>query len=178
MVTIRPELPGDTQSREALLDRAFGRKRQRKTSQRLRDGRMPADGLSFSAVAGTGKLVGTIRLWHIQAGGAGAALLLGPIAVDAKHQGCGIGRALIARAIENARALGHSAIVLVGDLPYYQRFGFGRLPIDGLRLPGPVDPDRLLGLELKPNALQGAAGLVSASGTLISASGQRLRATA
>ena len=165
MVTIRPEIASDVPARERLLDRAFGKlERRRKTSERLREGRLPSEGLAFSAVDAKGRLVGTIRLWDVLAGSAGPALLLGPLAVDCKSQGKGIGAALLQHALMQAQNLGHGAIVLVGHAPYYTRFGFsGRLVAD-LHLPGPVDRSRFLGLELVPAALDGAEGLVTGSG--------------
>jgi predicted N-acetyltransferase YhbS len=166
MVKIRPELASDRPQREALLDRAFGRNRHRKTSARLRDSRLPAEGLAFSATDAKGRLIGTIRLWHVSAGSAGPALLLGPLAVDARHQKCGIGTALMQHAIAEARERGHQAVILVGDESYYRRFGFARSAVADLHLPGPVDRDRFLGLELVPAALDGAEGLVLASGLL------------
>jgi predicted N-acetyltransferase YhbS len=166
MVTIRHELPGDAGPRESLLDRGFGKKRWRKTSQRLRDARLPAEGLAFVATGKGGKLIGTIRLWNVIAGSAGPALLLGPVAVDCRHQNRGIGGALMTHALAEARRLGHESVILVGDLPYYQRFGFSREAVTDLHLPGPVDRDRFLGLELVPGALDGAEGLVMASGRL------------
>lgn len=167
MVTIRHELVSDIPARERLLDRAFGKaERRRKTSVRLREGRLPSEGLALTAADGQGRLVGTIRLWDVIAGSAGPALLLGPLAVDCRVQGQGIGAALMARALEDARALGHSAVILVGDLPYYQRFGFATGPMADLHLPGPVDRSRFLGLELVPGALDGAEGLVMASGRM------------
>ena len=165
MVTIRPEIPTDIPARERLLDRAFGKQqRRRKTSERLREGRLPSEGLAFTAVDQKGKLIGTIRLWDVIAGSAGQALLLGPVAVDCKHQGKGIGATLMRHAIGAAREAGHAAIILVGDAPYYTRFGFERGLVADLHLPGPVDRDRFLGLELVPGALDGAEGLVAASG--------------
>ncbi len=165
MVTIRPEVPTDIPARERLLDRAFGKaERRRKTSERLREGRLPAEGLAFTAVDAKGKLVGTIRLWDVIAGSAGPALLLGPLAVDCKAQGKGIGAALMAHALDEARARGAAAVILVGDAPYYQRFGFTAAPMADLHLPGPVDRTRFLGLELSPGALDGAEGLVAGSG--------------
>ncbi len=100
------------------------------------------------------------------AGSAGPALLLGPLAVDARHQKRGIGSALMRHAIAEARTRGHQAIILVGDEAYYRRFGFARAAVADLHLPGPVDRDRFLGLELVPGALHGAEGLVLASGLL------------
>ncbi len=164
MVTIRTELPSDVVSRERLLDKAFGKTRVRKTSERLREGRLPADGLAFTALDAKGRVVGTIRLWSVIAGSAGPSLLLGPLAVDCKSQGKGLGRALMEHAINSACVLGHESILLVGDAPYYSRFGFDVAMTRSLHLPGPVDRSRFLGLELTPGALDGAEGLVSAAG--------------
>jgi predicted N-acetyltransferase YhbS len=169
MVTISHELPTDIAAREALLDRAFGPKRRRKTAERLREGRLPAEGLAFSASSDDGRLIGSARLWDVEVGSAGSALLLGPVAVDERLRGRGIGAALMEHAIARAAALGHRAIVLVGDEPYYRRFGFTRDAVADLRMPGPVDRDRFLGLELEPGTLAGAAGLVTASGRRIEA---------
>jgi predicted N-acetyltransferase YhbS len=166
LVTIRHELPCDIARREILLDRAFGKGRRRKTSERLRERRLPAERLAFSAVDAKGKVIGTIRLWDIIAGSAGPALLLGPVAVDCRHQKNGIGAAMMRHAIAEARRLGHSAIVLVGDTAYYGRFGFGETGTRSLHLPGPVERSRFLGLELVPGALDGAEGLVSPAGRL------------
>jgi predicted N-acetyltransferase YhbS len=168
MVTISHELPADFAAREALLDAAFGPKRRRKTAERLREGRLPARGLAFSAHE-DGRLIGTVRLWNVEAGSAGPALLLGPIAVDAKRSGRGIGRGMMEHAIGQARALGHRAIVLIGDEPYYRRFGFTAAAVEGLRMPGPIDRDRFLGLELEPGALAGARGVVTARGRMVEA---------
>ena len=164
MVTISLESPQDAAPREALLNRAFGLRRKRKTSERLREGRRAADGLAFSVHGSSGRLIGTVRLWNVIAGSAGPAVLLGPIAVDCRHQGKGIGAALMRHAIAEAKRLGHSAILLVGDAAYYERFGFDDDLVRHLHLPGPVDRARFLGLELEPNALDGAEGLVMASG--------------
>ena len=162
MVTIRAELSSDINAREALLTAAFGPNRLRKTSEKLRMGRVPA--LAFTAVDDKGKLIGTTRLWNIIAGSAGSSLLLGPLAVDCKHQGTGIGRALMEQAIFAARDLGANSIVLVGDEPYYSRFGFNSALTRSLHLSGPVERNRFLGLELEPQALDDAEGLVAASG--------------
>ena len=166
MVTIRPETTADLAPRERLLDRAFGKARRRKTSERLREGRIPAEGLAFTAVDGKGKLLGTLRLWDVLAGSAGPALLLGPLAVDCKAQRQGIGAALMHHAVAEAKRLGHASIILVGDEPYYARFGFSGAPMADLHLPGPVERARFLGLELLPGALDGAEGLVAGCGRL------------
>jgi predicted N-acetyltransferase YhbS len=166
MVTIRAEIPSDFPAREALLNKAFGVKRFRKTSEKLRAGRVPAEGLAFSALNDKGKLVGTVRLWNIIAGSAGPALLLGPLAVDDKARGCGLGGHLMQHALAEAEKLGHSAVLLVGDQPYYNRFGFDEGLTRSLHLPGPVERSRFLGLELEPGALDGAEGLIAASGQM------------
>jgi predicted N-acetyltransferase YhbS len=162
--SIRTEMPSDVVSREALLDKAFGKTRLRKTSERLREGRLPAEGLAFTATDAKGRVIGTIRLWDVFAGSAGPSLLLGPLAVDCRQQGKGIGAALMQHAIEAAKARGHESILLVGDAPYYARFGFSVEHTRSLHLPGPVVRERFLGLELYPEALDGAEGLVMGSG--------------
>lgn len=164
MIQIRHERDSDSVQREILLDRAFGKARHRKTSARLRDGRLAADGLAFSAVNDKGRVIGTVRLWDVIAGSAGPALLLGPLAVDCRYQSRGLGRALMDRALNEARVKGHAAVILVGDAPYYGRFGFSAGAVADLHLPGPVEKARFLGLELVPGALDGAEGLVMASG--------------
>ena len=164
MVTIRPELSSDFAAREALLNKAFGVKRFRKTSERLRAQRLPAEGLAFSAVDAKGKLIGTVRLWDIIAGSAGPALLLGPLAVDASVRGKGLGSQLMTHVLSAAKVLGHEAVLLVGDAPYYGRFGFSESFTRSLHLPGPVERARFLGLELVEGALDGTEGLVAASG--------------
>jgi predicted N-acetyltransferase YhbS len=166
MVTIRTELPSDARSREVLLDKAFGVARFRKTSERLREGRLPAEGLAFTALSSTGRVIGTVRLWSIIAGSAGPSLLLGPLAVDCRHQKKGIGRKLMEHALSTAKVLGHDSVLLVGDAPYYARYGFAETHTQSLHLPGPVERKRFLGLELTPGALDGAIGLVSAAGAM------------
>ena len=163
MVTIRNETHCDVDAREQLLDRIWGPSRFEKTAERLRDGRRPAEGLSFVA-AEDGCVVGTIRLWHVCAGPARPALLLGPLAVDEKWRGRGIGTALMRRAIAVARRRGHRAVLLVGNEPYYGRFGFSTDKTGALWLPGPYERQRLLACELMPGALDGARGLVGAIG--------------
>ena len=161
-VRIADEAARDVGAREALLDAAFGAARLAKTCERLREGRVPARHLALVA-HDDGELVGTLRFWHVDAGGA-PALLLGPLAVAESHQALGLGGALMRAGLSRARALGHQAVILVGDEPYYRRFGFTRAPVAGLEMPGWVDPARFLGLEFEPGALAGARGLVLASG--------------
>src|SRR5262245_34073058 len=123
MVTIRNETHRDVEAREQLLDSVWGASRFEKTAERLREGRSPAAGLSLVAEQND-KVVGTVRLWHVCAGPGRPVLLLGPLAVDEASRGCGIGAALMQRAVGTAGRRGHDAVILVGDAPYYQRFGF------------------------------------------------------
>lgn len=159
---IRGERSCDTAAREALLDLCFDESRFTRTCQRVRDGRLPAEGLAFSAVR-QGKLVGTVRLWHVSAGGR-AALVLGPLAVDPSCQKLGIGGALMRHAIDAAGRLGHGAIILLGDAPYYARFGFKAEKAAELHLPGAFERERLLGLDLCEGALDGAWGMIVPTG--------------
>jgi predicted N-acetyltransferase YhbS len=168
---IRAERSSDVAAREALLDVCFGQGRNERTCQRLRDGRFPAEGLAFSAVI-KGRLVGTVRLWHVAAGGR-AALVLGPLAVDPACQKLGVGGALMRHAIAAAGRLGHRAIILLGDAPYYARFGFDAAKAAELQLPGPFERDRLLGLELADGALDGAWGMIMPTGKAATARGVR-----
>lgn len=161
-VYIADEVASDSFAREALLDAAFGDTRFEKTVERLREGRAPAHRLALVAKGGD-ELVGTLRLWHVRAGEV-PALLLGPLAVDTAYRSRGIGRRLMAEALLRAHGLGHTAILLVGDAPYYEPFGFSRRHTQGLALPGPVDERRFLGLELVTGALRDASGLVVPAG--------------
>jgi predicted N-acetyltransferase YhbS len=159
---IRAEKASDVVAREALLDACFGENRHMRTCQRLRDGRMPAEGLAFSAVH-QGRLVGTLRLWHVSAGGC-PALMLGPLAVDSTSRKLGVGTALMDHALAAAKARGHRAVILLGDAPYYARFGFSAQKTGELSLPGPFERERLLALELVEGALDGAWGMILATG--------------
>jgi len=159
---IRSERAGDVAAREALLDACFGENRHDRTCQRLRDGRAPATGLALSAVR-EGRLVGTVRLWHVSAGGR-PALVLGPLAVDPACRELGIGAALMHQALAAARARGHDAVILLGDAPYYARFGFSGENTGALSLPGPFERDRLLAIEFAEGALDGAEGMIVPTG--------------
>jgi predicted N-acetyltransferase YhbS len=159
---IRAERASDAVAREALLDVCFGENRQLRTCQRLRDGRVAAEGLAFSATR-RGRLVGTVRLWHVSAGGM-PALVLGPLAVDPACRKLGIGAALMNHALATAKARGHGAVLLLGDAPYYARFGFSARRTAELSLAGPFERDRLLGLELRQGALDRARGFIVPTG--------------
>jgi predicted N-acetyltransferase YhbS len=160
--TIRTERPVDAPAREALLDVAYGDERHAEPSAKLRNGRKPADGLALVAVEKS-RIIGTVRLWHVHAGRGRPALLLGPLAVHPDHRGRGIGAALMQRALTVAAERGHDAVLLVGDAAYYGRFGFSAAKTGALTIKG-ADPARLLAVELKAGALDGAHGIVTASG--------------
>lgn len=163
MIAIRHERASDVDAREALLDAAFGPCRLEKASERLREGRLPAENLSFVATEG-GRIVGTVRLWHVSVGRGRPALLLGPLAVDPGCRNRGIGTALMRRVLREVARLGHCAVLLVGDAPYYGRFGFGAEKTGALSLPGAYERHRLLAHELVPGALDGVHGLIRANG--------------
>ena len=163
-VLLRDERAGDICARERLLDDSFGPARFEKTCERLREGRVAARSLALVAKDGDA-LVGTLRFWHVEAGDA-PALLLGPLAVAQSHRDLGLGAALMRMGLDRAQALGHKAVILVGDEPYYSRFGFARAPMRGLDLPGWFDSARFLGLEFESGALASATGMVVATGAL------------
>ncbi len=165
MIQIRHERLADLDAREALLDAAFGETRYRKSSERLREDRLPAEGLSFIASEGR-RVTGTARLWNVSIGNGRDALLLGPVAVAEDCRAKGLGGAMVRRAIQTARKLGHEAIVLVGDPEYYERFGFSGAKTGALWMPGPFERHRLLGRELTAGALDGARGMIAPAGRL------------
>src|SRR6266702_6268589 len=162
---IRAERAADVAAREALLDASFGENRHGRTCQRLRDGRAPAAGLALSVVR-EGTLVGTVRLWHVSAGGR-PALVLGPLAVDPACRELGIGATLMQQALAAARARGHVAVILLGDAPYYARFGFSAAKTGELSLPGPFERDRLLALEFTAGALDCVSGMIVPTGAIL-----------
>lgn len=149
LFTIHAE--ADTEASEtdiaALLDAAFGPGRETRSAYRLREMRSPVRDLSFVALGKQNRLLGTIRYWRIRIG-ASDALLLGPLAVHPRHQGEGIGLALMRRSLQTAEATDLAGVLLVGDPPYYARVGFSPLPPGRLRFAGPVEEARLLWLPL------------------------------
>lgn len=158
---LAPERPGDAPLVESLIARALGPGRFAKTAERLREGSRPIAELSFVAWRG-GVAVGCVRLWPIDIEGR-AALLLGPLAVEAALRGDGIGRALVARACEAAAEAGHALVLLVGDESYYGPLGFSAAPAQLARLPGPVNQGRVLVRPLIAGVERGLAGTVSIS---------------
>lgn len=157
-LTITPEQPGDAAAIERLHERTFGPGRFARTAFRIRERVGHEVELSLIARIGT-LLVGSVRLTPISIGAA-PALFLGPVTVEPPFRGRGIGQALIERALANARAKGHRLVVLVGDESYYGRCGFKAIPKGAARMPGPVDPARLLAAELAQGAIDGVSGLV------------------
>ncbi len=156
MITLKTERDEHAPAIERLLDASFGESRWHKTCQRLRDGQSPVRDLSLVAL-GRGALVGTVRLWTVNAGRR-QALLLGPLAVDPTWQDQGVGAALMKEALRRAKGMGEKAVILVGDEDYYGKFGFTADTTTGLYLPGPVDRQRFLGNELVAGSLKGVQG--------------------
>ncbi len=157
MSELCPETPGDTPEIEALLDLCFAPGRTALSSYRLREGVAPVAELCLMMRNDYGVPVGAIRYWPVRVGDA-PVLLLGPVAVHPTAQGEGLGALLMRESLERAARSGWQRVMLVGDLPYYARFGFARL--GGVEMPPPTNPDRVLGLELTPGAWQGVTGLV------------------
>ncbi|MEL6768091.1 MAG: N-acetyltransferase [Pseudomonadota bacterium] len=165
MFRLLPERPSDDQEVETLLDLAFAPGRGALSSYQLRAGVEPVSALCTVARDEFDALVGAIRYWPVsiehEDAPPAAALLLGPVAVHATRQGEGLGALLIMETLDIARELGWERIVLVGDEPYYRRFGFQRDHAAGLDFPRPINFDRLLAAELTPNAMAGVTGTVS-----------------
>lgn len=174
---IDAESTADAAARDALIDRAMGPRWRSKSSEKLRRGRRPSEGLAFVAKDAAGQLVGTVRLWNIALGQGGtSALLLGPLAVEPALKGAGIGSALMRHALAEAGRLGHGAVLLVGDAPYYGRFGFSADRTGGLAMPGPFEKHRLLAAELVAGALDGVAGTIVPTGRRAKAGAMRAAA--
>ena len=143
---------------EALFDLCFAPGREALSSYRLREGVAPVGPLCLALRDG-GSVAAAIRHWPVRIGEAAApALLLGPVAVHPTRQGEGLGAWLIQESLSRARALGWARVMLVGDAPYYARFGFSRL--EGVTMPPPTNPARVLGLALQPGAWEGIRGPV------------------
>jgi len=159
-LTILHETTGDGPAIERLLERTFGPGRYAKTAYRLREQVPHSLDLSFTARIGT-LLVGSVRLSPVRLGET-KALLLGPLTVEPPFRERGVGQALIARALAEARGKGHRLVILVGDESYYGKCGFKRIPAGRVTMPGPVDPARLLVAELADGAFEGVSGTVRA----------------
>lgn len=160
-LTVRALEAADLPAVLALQARVLGPGRFARTAYRVREG-TPAITRYCLAALLDGALVATLRFTPITIGGVAGALLLGPLTVEPVHAGKGYGKRLVAEELENARQAGVALIVLVGDEPYYARFGFKRVAPGRIRMPGPVDAARLLAAELMPCALERYAGTVAA----------------
>ncbi|MCC1494881.1 GNAT family N-acetyltransferase [Cognatishimia sp. F0-27] len=158
MFTLCTETPEDWWEVEALFDSCFAPGRGALSSYRLREDVVPIAALCRVARDETGAMGGAIRYWPVRVGGA-HALLLGPVAVHPTAQGEGLGGALIRDTLARAREMGETRVLLVGDAPYYRRFGFERL--SGVEMPPPTNPDRVLGVALQPGGWNGIAGHVT-----------------
>ena len=157
-LTILPETAGDALAIERLHERTFGPGRYARSAFRIREGRAHVLELSFTARIGT-LLVGSLRLTPICIGET-PALLLGPLTVEPPFRERGVGGTLIKRALKEAESKGHKLVVLVGDEPFYGKSGFKRIAKGRVKMPGPVDPARLLVAELAPGAFEGVSGLI------------------
>ena len=158
-LTFTHEAPQDQPAIEALLDRAFGPGRFVKSSERVREFAEFAPELSFCAWS-DGDLLGVVRMWRVRVGET-PVVFLGPLAVDTGQRSAGVGGGLVERACEAARLAGETAVLLVGDGPYFARFGFEALPARGVRMPSPVDQRRVLVCAFKDLG-DGLAGVVEA----------------
>jgi predicted N-acetyltransferase YhbS len=168
MINTRPTLETDQPGIEALLDKSFGPDREKKTAYRLREGVAPIAALGRVAFEGD-VLRGSIAYWpvHVRLKKDAPllpallpALLLGPLAVDPVHRGEGVGIRLMEETLEHATRLGHTLIILVGDLDYYARVGFHQDGAANLRLPGPVDQNRVLIRSLQGDDFGALDGMV------------------
>lgn len=158
-LTILTEKPEDAAAIERLHERTFGPGRYARTAYRIREKLVHRPDLSYTARIGT-LLVGSVRLTSVRIG-ATPALLLGPLTIEPPFRDRGIGKAMMERALKDAKDKGHKLVVLVGDEPYYARVGFKRVPRGTITMRGPVDPNRMLAAELVEGALAGVTGVVS-----------------
>lgn len=162
MLILSEEIQADWWEVEALYDLTFAPGREALSSYRLRDGVDPVSGLCLVARDSEGILAGAVRVWPVRIG-LEECLLLGPIAVHPTRQGEGLGGALMRDCLARACDLGWARVMLVGDYAYYGKFGFEKLP--GVEMPPPTNPDRVLGVALKPDAWAGISGRVTPAAT-------------
>jgi predicted N-acetyltransferase YhbS len=155
MYELTQETADDRWEVEALYDTCFAPGREALSSYRLREGVPPVARLCLVARDEGGILAGAIRFWPVRVGRA-EALLLGPVAVHPTRQGEGLGALLMREGLARAAEDRWPRTMLVGDEPYYRRFGFARL--DGVEMPPPTNPARVLGI----GDWQGITGRVTA----------------
>ena len=158
MYRLEEECEADWWEVEALYDLCFSPGRTALSSYRLRDGVATVAALCLVVRDADGTLAAAIRYWPVEVGGTDA-LLLGPVAVHPTRQGEGLGGLLINESLAAARRLGWERALLVGDAPYYSRFGFQKL--GAVQMPPPTNPDRVLGIALKSGAWESVAGHVT-----------------
>jgi len=152
-LSLKPEQPQDSAAIEALLDHAFGPGRFTKVSERVREHADFAPELSLCAWE-NGRLLGVVRMWRVAVGGQ-PVVFLGPLAVDKTQRKAGLGGLLVARACHAAQHVGETCVLLVGDPPYFNRFGFDADLAKAVRLPGPVDQKRVMVKAFRPVDLAG-----------------------
>ncbi|NJM34987.1 MAG: N-acetyltransferase [Rhodomicrobium sp.] len=158
---IRPQMQADNPAIAALHEESFGPGRFARTAYRVREAATRPPLIALTAWDGE-TLVGAIQFSAITIGGTRGAMLLGPLAIAPVYKNQGAGLRLMKDGLAEAAALGYRLVVLVGDLPYYQRAGFGVIPPGQILLPGPVDPARFLAAELKPGACAEFSGMIKA----------------
>lgn len=158
-VATRPLTESEAAAIAGLHAHVFGPGRFARTAYRVREGSAPVSRFCRGAFAGE-RLVAALRMTDVTIGGEPGALLLGPLVVAQDLAGRGLGRRLVAEVLEAAATANIALVVLVGDEPYYGRHGFKPVPPGRIRLPGPVNPSRVLAVELEPGALQRYSGLV------------------
>lgn len=161
MYELKTETPDDWHEVEALYDLCFAPGREALSSYRLRDGVPPVAALSQVARDADGILAGAIRYWPVRIGAA-RSLLLGPVAVHPTRQGEGLAATLIRETLSVVTLHGWVRVMLVGDAPYYGRFGF--VPLQGVEMPPPTNPARVLGQALSEGAWEGVSGRVTRDG--------------
>lgn len=159
-VRYRPEQPFDAAAIEDIAAEAFGPGRFARAAERVREMAAPDRALCFVA-AHQDEIVGSVRVTPILVGEK-PSLMLGPLAVRPPYKGRGAGKALMRLCADAARDKGETSIILVGDAPYYGPLGYRPVPVGTIAMPGPVDPARLLVLELRPGAAQSLVGRVRA----------------
>jgi predicted N-acetyltransferase YhbS len=162
---IRPQTPADTPAIDALHEEAFGPGRFARTAYRIREASVHPPLIALTAWH-EHELAGAIHFTAVTVGGKRGALLLGPLAIRPVYKNKGAGLKLMKDGLERAKELGCSLVMLIGDLPYYGRVGFGVIPPDRISLPGPADPARFLALELQPGALDKYTGMAAADNNL------------
>lgn len=161
-VTVSAVETSDLAAISDLHARVFGPGRFTRTAYRIREGTPPFGRFCRKATLG-GRLIAAVRQTDVNIGGAGGAVMLGPLAVEPEYAGLGHGKRLVRESLELMQASGIRLVILVGNEPYYGRFGFVRVPRGQIVLPGPVDANRLLAAELEPEALARYHGLVTAA---------------